>query len=409
MMVSSWPDTFEVPTLRDFTEGIAKSLGSALTGDEQLFLRDEGALADYAGDEAHRAQIAERAAATIRRMRRHFATGTPIPVPSADEDEDADQRWAVLRDLDAAFRSQAPDGDALPPWEEITVVGGIADYSREPFSNQITIRFDARMQQRDLIAAIRRMWPTLRDQNLIRPSRRFSDRSAMLVRFVCLEAPDASWRDRLARWNETYPDQQFPGVQQFERAFRRAEKQLTGESHGAEFFYDKRARLSIPELRELADAGDPDARSRLDRIKTEVGAVLLRAYMDGTEAPSLLSQLLEVRKNTSLPRPSATIRAFMRLKDTEDLEAAGFFQLLGFTEDVARRVKDLATTTEHRWDAHFAARGPEALAAYKQVRLIAEEHGFTNIIDFFDRLERNEPEALAAKRALLGASETDTE
>ena len=67
-------------------------------------------------------------------------------------------------------------------------------------------------------------------------------------------------------WDNAHPAWAYEDVRKFERAFRRAELQLTGEKHGLEWFYEPASRLNRQELECRAAAGDRSVARQLSRI-----------------------------------------------------------------------------------------------------------------------------------------------
>ena len=98
-----------------------------------------------------------------------------------------------------------------------------------------------------------------------RGTRPLEKRALALVRFVCLGTPAGStWRERRGAWNKAHPAWNYPEVRAFERDFRRAERQLSGQRYGLEWFYEPGARLDLPELVRLRAKGDRQA-ARISR------------------------------------------------------------------------------------------------------------------------------------------------
>ena len=72
----------------------------------------------------------------------------------------------------------------------------------------------------------------------------------------------------------------YPDVRAFERDFRRAERQLTGQRYGLEWFYDPLARLDLPDLYGARSAGERGADRLIKRRRAEMqrsGDALRRA------------------------------------------------------------------------------------------------------------------------------------
>ena len=173
-----------------------------------------------------------------------------------------DQRWPLWRELMQV--RLAADGHPLEQsWEPLRFYL-VHDSSASPIGNKrIEISFDWRMPRAALEHELAKAWRHMTKQGWVRPSKPLSRRLAEIVRFNCLVLePDTPWRVRLERWNaQCTEDEAFTDVRAFERAFRRAELQLTGQKWGLAWFYDelvrsgRLAKLNKPEGRDLLKQG----------------------------------------------------------------------------------------------------------------------------------------------------------
>jgi len=169
-----------------------------------------------------------------------------------------DQRWRLWRDLMRA-RAAAEGQPVDPPWEPMRFYL-VRDHSADPLPNKrVEISFDWRLPRAALENEVRKAWRHMVRNRWVRPGKPLSRHLADLIRFNCLVvAPDTAWRDRNEMWNaQCAQDEVYDDVRKFERAFRRAEVQLTGKKWGLAWFYDglvrsgRLARLNTPEEAEL--------------------------------------------------------------------------------------------------------------------------------------------------------------
>ena len=65
------------------------------------------------------------------------------------------------------------------------------------------------------------------------------------------------------------PDRRFDTPREFTTTFHRAERSLTGVSHGLEWFYEPRARLPRGDLNALVTRGDTQAAALVRRRESE--------------------------------------------------------------------------------------------------------------------------------------------
>lgn len=191
---------------------------------------------------------------------------------------EGDDRWALWAELDARYQAGAA-------WPASRTYVPVEINPPQPFrlpperTPMVRVRFDARLSQRALFAAVKAAWPGLSADGEVRRTRLMGDRGIALVRQVCLQdAPGTPWRRRLARWNEAQQEAwHFKDARPFQSAFRRAEAQLTGRRGGLAWYYDPLARLTPRELDERAQAGDKKAADRLLRWQARGAALLASA------------------------------------------------------------------------------------------------------------------------------------
>ena len=151
----------------------------------------------------------------------------------------SDGRWELWRALRA--RATAEDDQR---WGAFTVAR-VYDFMATPAlqSQRIEVSFDARLSLGSVVGTLRRLWPRMRKASWLCQTHPLGARKLALLAFVCLEmAPDSDWRMMQALWNERYPQWAMRSVRGFHSEFRRAEKSLTGEESGLEWFYSLQAR-----------------------------------------------------------------------------------------------------------------------------------------------------------------------
>jgi len=183
-----------------------------------------------------------------------------------------DARWTLLRDLEAAAGGKAESPVTVEGSERITSLSPV----RQQAFNRVTISFDSRMGKESLFREITRLWPHLQAAGWVRRSRAMKEHRLALVRFVCLETGlDATWRERMDKWNERHPeghDLHYSDVRAFHSDFSAAEESLTGVKHGLDWFYDAEARWfwevnDRREIRAAVEAGKISARAVSKHMK----------------------------------------------------------------------------------------------------------------------------------------------
>lgn len=236
---------------------------------------------------------------TVRHLRQAgLVSATDALAPSLS----ADGRWPLLQELDAAYHASATQGpNNRPLWRPLRI-SRLLDVSVEPSGWRVQVSFDDLVSLRSLSGALRRAWPDLLARKWLRHTRPLKPRALAIVRLVCLEAvSEKTWRARWQAWNRTYPRWSVPDVRQFERLFRRAELQLTGQHLGLEWYYDPLARMDFDDLIRARWAGVRGARKMLLRRQKELHApfeILRRAL--GTQARARRRPSREVSAPTSL-------------------------------------------------------------------------------------------------------------
>jgi len=145
-----------------------------------------------------------------------------------------DARWDLLLDLGMLPSAPVVAERAL----RYSIDAG--DYSG------VRITFDARLSKQALFAVLTELWPELRSKGWVRPTRSLESRKLALVRHVCIDSNvDATWRDRLAAWNNAHPEWSYSDVRALRSDFDRAEKSLTGRKWGLARFYNPQSETRI--------------------------------------------------------------------------------------------------------------------------------------------------------------------
>lgn len=170
-----------------------------------------------------------------------------------------DPRWELLADLEGA-RGRA--------WSALKVSGGgmkVDPIHGEHAPLPIRITVDPRVPFRTLSRELERIWRLLREEERVLATRPLDDRKLALLRHVCLEMPETSWRSRWEAWNARFPEWAYRSPSQMTTACHTAEESLTGDRHGLAWHYERAARLPLDELHRAAEAGDRGAKRERQR------------------------------------------------------------------------------------------------------------------------------------------------
>jgi hypothetical protein len=235
------------------------------------FCRARGWVDDYVREEEpeDRASVVREIAGTVRDL---WDSGVvPRESDSLTTSVVSDGRWRLLRRLNAAYHEAEPDAPGSSDWSPVRVSRIALNFDTHPTTSEVVVRLDSRLSLCALNTALRAVWPQLRRRGWLQRSRPLGERALALLRFVCLEtSPDSTWRQRLEGWNVSHRNWVYSGVQAFERDFRRAEEELTGQRHALESFYNPLVRLDLPELFRAKGAGVKGAGLLLTRRLAEM-------------------------------------------------------------------------------------------------------------------------------------------
>ncbi len=250
--------------------GVESTLQAPVEPGIRQFCALQGWVDEYlaARDAEDRESATNRIVLTVRHLRQ---AGLVLAGDALAPSLGVDGRWRLLQELDAAYHasaSQAPDRGQ--PWQPL-LISRLLDLSFGPSGWRVQVSFDDRVSLRTLSGALRRAWPGLLARKWLRHSRPLEKRALSIVRFVCIEAVnEKTWRARWQAWNRTYPRWALPDVRQFERLFRRAELQLTGQRLGLEWYYDPLARMEFGELIQAHRTGVRGAQEMFLRRQKEL-------------------------------------------------------------------------------------------------------------------------------------------
>lgn len=275
--------------LREHIDVILREEGQLPATDIEWLLenvRERAEECEYAdGDpdlqEVNRQEIAR----AIMEHRRDWGVGRGGASSSLTVEEpvnDAPQ-WELLADIyEEEWRINVPNKPQPYPWKPV-----VASWASWPLSDsaarpaEVELTFDHRISQHSLVARIRAIWPRLLKGGYVRQTRPLKLKAVALIRLICLEsAPGTTWEKRLTAWNRRHGRKQddagrswkYAGVYPFQRDFRRAERQLTGEAYGLEYLYNPIARLSDEELAERYKHGDRQALAYRERLRKRIHA-----------------------------------------------------------------------------------------------------------------------------------------
>lgn len=232
------------------------------------------------GDPDLQEVIGQEIARAIMEHRQHWGIGQSAARSSLSVEEPVNDKpqWGLLADIyEEEWRINVPDKAQPFPWKPVTASWTnwvFGDSAARPA--EVTLRFDHRISQRSLVAQIRAIWPRLLKGGFVRQTRPLKLKAVALVRLICLEMPPGTtWEKRLAVWNRRHGRKQddqgrpwkYGGVYPFQRDFRRAERQLTGEAYGLEYLYNPIARLTEEELTDRCKGGDRQALAYRERLR----------------------------------------------------------------------------------------------------------------------------------------------
>lgn len=254
-----------MPTAAMLWQEAEKKLGFPVPSTVRSFCRRQGWVDMYleAEEWEAKADTVEFLVQIIRNLKVAGVIGEASyrvsPAPASDG------RWALLQELNATYHDAQPEAPGSGEWDPIEVSRVVLSLDTYPPSTQVILRFDSRLSLQGLTNQLRRLWPDLIRRGWTRRTRPLEKRALALVRFVCLGTPAGStWRERRGAWNKAHPAWNYPDVRAFERDFRRAERQLSGQRYGLEWFYEPGARLDLPALMRLRAKGDRQA-ARISR------------------------------------------------------------------------------------------------------------------------------------------------
>lgn len=249
----------------DFWHDLTKRCGR-LSEPERNLMTLTGYQEEYDGalSEHERGATVEIAAERIESNRAAGYWPGPLRIASPEDGRGkADGRWALLRDLTLARGASTTEPLLIEGRATHMVLG-------DPLQthDRVIVSFDSRLSRKALFRELVRIWPDLRAAGWVRPTRPLGDRKLALVRFVCLEAAELAWPDRLKEWNRQHPAEQYADLGRFISAFRGAEKSLTGRAYGLDWYYD-------PEARWLAEHDDwPVIQAAMERGEISAEAVV---------------------------------------------------------------------------------------------------------------------------------------
>jgi len=252
---------------------VERSLGFEVPEQARQFCGLRGLVGDYfaageATDSESEEEWRSEALETIRLTILALKDAGYLPLATLVPTVPDDARWPLLCDLSAASERlsgwRAASGQPYRPFR----VGRMLDFTVYPPASFVSIQVDNRMSMRTVVCILREMWPRLVEDGWVRRTRPLGDRAIALLRFVSLQTPkDAAWRDRQSAWNEAFADRgwAFADVRAFERAFRRAEVQLTGTRNGLHELRDSTPR-KLPTVDDLLKP----LRWEMDRLREVV-------------------------------------------------------------------------------------------------------------------------------------------
>lgn len=249
-------------TPAEFWRTLYLRTGIGLTPKGRAFLTEMGAVDNWcnAADEAQEKLALSSACKQLAALSRSGLLGEEMPL---EEWRESTSRHGDRWQLWAELRSALSGSDDWAPFTLTRVIDATAEPALS--ATRVEISFDARLPRTAVVSMLRRTWPQLIKAGWVRRTRPLSVRNVALMKHVCLESePGTSWRNLLKEWNRKWPDWTVKDVRGFHAAFGRAEKELTGEAYGLEWFYNLRARrnplvgLKVRDLDEALKAHSSD-------------------------------------------------------------------------------------------------------------------------------------------------------
>lgn len=261
-----------MPTATFYT-AVSAQLGSALSRQEQKFVAARGCVNEYetALDAVEREQAVSGAAELVNDLRASFGETLTFEQDTERLAGLNEGRWGLLTELRRYRGTVLGESDSEPPGH-LTVGRGM-DITCYPVAHHVTVTVDSGIPLKTLIAALRALWPQMREHGYLRRTRAMDEKSVELVRFVCLKQPVGTpWRQRLAAWNSAYPERKYKEVRAFEKDFSRAETSISGSPGGLDWFYDADARelSNFKPGKSDIEALSPGARKKLDEKLAEL-------------------------------------------------------------------------------------------------------------------------------------------
>ena len=254
-------------TERSLWAAVAERLGYSVPDAARQFLRTQGLVETVldAPVAASRSIAFEDLIPYVEDMRTSgLIGGATIATPDVSKDP----RWGLIAELKAKLHP-----DALP-WAPLSFLGQAADPFGRLGDLRLRVEFDARMPLDQVVKALREAWPRLREQGVVRQTRRWKPRAVALIRHVCLDIPpEASWSARLTAWNQRYAEWAFKDARAFNTEFHKLEAALTGSKRGLAPFYDPEEWAliqPIPEFFRLLDSANPGAEKAADRFDPDM-------------------------------------------------------------------------------------------------------------------------------------------
>jgi hypothetical protein len=221
--------------MKELWQAVERELGEAVPRSVRQFVTENH---DLELELREQEQAVELVVMTINSLQKHGMMpskgekrerGANVEIPDGE-------RWQLLYDIGRRFERKYKGMPLTVEYRGFApmTLEHFTDNRSYPPSQRIRVVFDSGMNLATVFALLKREFQlTYRPKGWVRTTRPLGKRAIALVRFVCLESAEGlTWRERLALWNERYPDWAFPDARRLQAAFRRAELQLTG-SRGA--------------------------------------------------------------------------------------------------------------------------------------------------------------------------------